>query len=116
LDELRFEDERFRPLEELRLRGTFAPFLRASDSPIAIACFRLVTLPPWPDFPRRSVPRFRRRIAPSTLFPAERPYLRPLDFLLDFFVVAMMPPECEPTELQPSATMHVQRRCRRAPW
>jgi hypothetical protein len=46
LDELRFEDERFRPREELRLLGTFAPFSRASESPIAIACLRLVTLPP----------------------------------------------------------------------
>jgi hypothetical protein len=45
-DEPRFDDERFRPLEELDLLGTFAPFLRASDNPIAIACLRLVTLPP----------------------------------------------------------------------
>jgi hypothetical protein len=43
--ELRFLDElRFR--DELRFLGTFAPFFRASESPIAIACFRLFTLPP----------------------------------------------------------------------
>jgi hypothetical protein len=31
---------------ELFFLGTFAPFFRASDSPIAIACLRLFTLPP----------------------------------------------------------------------
>jgi hypothetical protein len=47
--------------------GTLAPFSRASLSPIAMACLRLVTFPPEPD---RSVPRFRRRIALSTLVDA----------------------------------------------
>jgi hypothetical protein len=61
--------------------GTFAPFLRASESPIAIACFRLFTLPPFPPRPERSVPFFSRRMALSTAFPAALPYLRPLDFL-----------------------------------
>jgi hypothetical protein len=28
--------------------GTLAPFFRASESPIAIACLRLFTLPPLP--------------------------------------------------------------------
>src|SRR4051812_17825528 len=32
-------------------RGTFLPFLRASDSPIAMACLRLLTLPPLPPRP-----------------------------------------------------------------
>src|SRR4029077_3839753 len=59
----------------LLLRGTLAPFLRASESPMAIACFRLVTRPPFPAFPERSVPCFLRRIALSTLFPAALPYL-----------------------------------------
>src|SRR5262245_40371600 len=54
----------------LRL-GTFAPLLRASLSPIAIACFRLLTVPPDPLF---NVPRFRRRIADSTVFDAFLPY------------------------------------------
>ena len=31
--------------ELLFLFGALAPFLRASESPIAIACFRLVTFP-----------------------------------------------------------------------
>jgi hypothetical protein len=56
-----------------RLRGgTFAPFLRASDNPIAIACLRLFTVRPEPPLLR--VPRFRRRIADSTVFEALLPY------------------------------------------
>jgi hypothetical protein len=35
----------FRPDEDF-FRGTLAPFFRASDKPIAIACLRLFTLPP----------------------------------------------------------------------
>lgn len=58
--------------------GIFAPFFRASDSPMAIACFRLVTFPPVPPFPERSVPRFFRFIALSTLLLALLPYLRRL--------------------------------------
>src|SRR5437868_2718976 len=58
--------------------GTLAPFLRASDRPIAMACFRLFTRPPFPPFPDLSVPRFLRRMALSTVFPAALPYfLRP---------------------------------------
>jgi hypothetical protein len=56
------------------LRGTFAPFFRASDSPIAIACFRLFTVPPFPPFPDFNGPFLRRRIALATRFDAERPY------------------------------------------
>jgi hypothetical protein len=44
--------------------GTFAPFLRASDNPMAIACFRLVTFFPEPLL---SVPRFFRFIALFTV-------------------------------------------------
>jgi hypothetical protein len=73
----------------LRLRGTLAPSSRASESPIAIACLRLVTVPPCPALPRFSVPRFRRCIAFFTDFPAAFPYLRPP---LDRFVAAMSPP------------------------
>ena len=51
---------------ELDLRGTLAPFLRASESPIAIACLRLFTFPPLPLLPERSVPLFLRRIALAT--------------------------------------------------
>ena len=56
---------RFPPLD-LR-RGTFAPFLRASLRPIAIACLRLVTFRPDPLL---SVPFFLRRIVDLTFFEA----------------------------------------------
>jgi len=59
-------------LDELLL-GTFAPFFRASDNPIAIACFLLVTRPPCPDFPLINVPCFRRLMALSTDFDAASP-------------------------------------------
>jgi hypothetical protein len=57
-----------------RFLGTFAPFSRASDSAMAIACLRLFTR--LPDRPDRSVPRLRRRIALSTVFEAAFPYRR----------------------------------------
>jgi hypothetical protein len=56
------------------LRGTLAPFFRASERPIAIACFRLVTRPPFPAFPDRNVPWFLRRIALLTVFCDDFPY------------------------------------------
>jgi hypothetical protein len=53
--------------------------LRASDRPIAIACFRLFTV--FPLLPDLSVPFFLRRIALSTRFEAALPYFRrPEDF------------------------------------
>src|SRR5215813_7535785 len=55
------------------LRGTFPPARRASDSPIAIACFRLVTF--FPERPLLSVPLFLRCIADLTFLPAALPYL-----------------------------------------
>jgi len=60
--------------------GTRAPFLRASERPIAMACFLLFTLPPLPPRPERKVPFFLRRIALATVFPAPLLYLRRLDF------------------------------------
>jgi hypothetical protein len=57
------------------LRGTFAPFFRASDKPIAIACLRLLTV--FPLLPDLSVPFLRRRIALATRFDAAFPYFRP---------------------------------------
>src|SRR5260370_14051424 len=59
--------------EEDFLLGTFAPAFRASDSPIAIACFLLVTF--LPDRPLFRVPSFRSCIAFSTLSEAFLPYL-----------------------------------------
>ena len=55
------------------LRGTLPPALRASDSPIAIACFLLVTF--LPERPLLSVPFLRSCIAFSTFSPAFFPYL-----------------------------------------
>jgi hypothetical protein len=52
--------------------GTLPPSFRASDSPIAIACFLLVTFLPEPLF---SVPFLRSCIAFSTFFCAFLPYL-----------------------------------------
>jgi len=62
--------------------GTFAPFLRASERPMAMACFLLFTTPPLPPFPDRSVPCFLRRIALLTVLPAALPYLAIIASLL----------------------------------
>jgi len=68
------------------LAGTFFPALRASDNPIAIACFLLVTL--LPLRPLFNFPCFIARISRSTLFPAAGEYLRvDLLLLVDFFSV-----------------------------
>src|SRR5260370_31213189 len=72
--------------------GTLAPFFRASESPIAIACLRLFTAPPLPPFPERNVPFFLRRMALATVLPAALPYLRLLDFLCVFFLAIRFPP------------------------
>jgi hypothetical protein len=55
--------------------GTLAPFLRASERPMAIACFLLLTVPPLPPLPDFKVPRFLRRIALRTVLLAAFPYL-----------------------------------------
>jgi hypothetical protein len=67
--------------------GTLAPFFLASESPIAIACFRLLTFPPLPPLPDFNVPFLRRRIADSTRLLAAFPYLRLPD---DFFRAAIL--------------------------
>lgn len=72
--------------------GTLAPFFRASESPMAMACLRLFTTPPLPPLPDRSVPLFSRRTALSTLLPAAFPYLRPLLRELERFRVDIIPP------------------------
>jgi hypothetical protein len=59
------------------LRGTLAPERRASDKPIAIACLRLLTLRPLPDF---NLPRLSLCISFSTDFDAFGLYFLPLDF------------------------------------
>src|SRR6266446_2867705 len=60
--------------------GTLPPSFRASDNPIAIACFLLVTF--LPDRPLLSVPSFLSCIAFSTLSEAFLPYLAITLFLL----------------------------------
>lgn len=60
------------------LFGTLAPSLRASDKPIAMACFRLITF--LPERPLFSVPALRFFIARLTFFAAALEYL-------GFFVV-----------------------------
>src|ERR1700722_8882822 len=54
--------------------GTFAPAARASESPIAIACLRLLTVRPEPPLFR--VPAVRFFIARSTLLDAFLEYFR----------------------------------------
>jgi hypothetical protein len=56
-----------------RFLGTLAPRFLASDRPMAMACFRLLTFPPRPLGPLRNVPRLRRRMADSTLLLAAAP-------------------------------------------
>jgi hypothetical protein len=96
-DDLRDDDERleverlrdpddFREPDDLRA-GTFAPLLRASLSPMAIACFRLVTFRPELLL---SVPRLRRRIVDSTFLDADRPYFAMRSLLC---VVCMQTPD-----------------------
>lgn len=84
------------------LRGTFAPDLRASLIPMAIACLRLFTLLLPPDF---SLPCLYSRMTLPTLVCALRLYLRLLLELplvdecerLDFFLaeVEVAIPRCE---------------------
>jgi hypothetical protein len=50
---------------------------------------RLVTVPPLPPFPERSVPLFFRRIALATVLPAAFPYLRPDFFREELFLGAI---------------------------
>jgi hypothetical protein len=59
--------------------GTFLPLALASDSPIAIACLRLVTF--RPDRPLFSVPALRFFITRSTSVDAFFEYLRAIAFL-----------------------------------
>jgi len=63
-----FEEDFFE--DDLRA-GTFPPFSRASESPMAMACLRLVTFLPELLF---SVPFFFLCIALSTRFDAAFPY------------------------------------------
>jgi hypothetical protein len=65
-------------LDEDFFFGTLPPAFRASDNPIAIACFLLVTF--FPERPLLSVPFFRSCIAFSTFSCAFLPYLAIITF------------------------------------
>src|SRR5262245_66410468 len=102
-------DQRF----DLRLRddfrfGTFLPLRRASASPIAIACLRLVTF--FLLRPLLSVPFLRLRIARSTS----------LDALLEYFLAMTRPllRRCELAtgrRLPDPGPQHTRRPAARAP-
>ena len=84
---LRAEDQESRGVYFFLGAGTFFPSRRASERPMAMACFGFVTfLPLRPDF---NLPCFMARISRSTSLPADGEYLRPEDFFarleLDFF-------------------------------
>src|SRR5438045_7399382 len=64
--------------------GTFAPLLRASESPIAIACFRLFTV--FPLRPLFSLPRFFSCMALLTFFLAPLEYFVLTKFYLYSFI------------------------------
>jgi hypothetical protein len=59
--------------------GTFLPFARASDNPIAIACLRLLTF--LPERPLFKVPALRFFITRSTSAEAFLEYFRAMDYL-----------------------------------
>jgi len=63
----------------LRFFGTFARAARASESPMAIACLRLVTL--RPERPLLNVPALRSFIARPTLADAFFEYFRAMIIL-----------------------------------
>jgi hypothetical protein len=72
--------------DEVFFRGTFPPSFRASDNPIAIACFLLVTF--LPDRPLLSVPSFLSCIAFSTFLEAFLPYLAMAFFSFELFWIS----------------------------
>jgi hypothetical protein len=65
--------------------GTLAPILRASDRPIAIACFRLFTF--LPDRPLFNVPDLRFFMARPTFLDAPFEYFRFFAFLAILFIL-----------------------------
>jgi len=69
--------------DSLRRAGTLSPPLRASERPIAIACFGLLT--GLPDFPDLSLPSFISCIALLTFVAAFGPYCL-LDDLIGIFL------------------------------
>src|SRR5262245_7649576 len=68
------------------LRGTLPPARRASDNPMAMACFRLVTF--FPERPLLNVPLLRSPIAFLTFCCAFLPYLA-MDQLLQKCLIVL---------------------------
>ena len=69
--------------------GTFAPAARASESPIAIACLRLLTV--RPERPLFKVPALRFFIARSTVLDAFFEYFRVLRAMIFLPLVPAIP-------------------------
>ena len=61
--------------------GTFSPARRASDKPMAIACFRLLIV--LPELPLFKVPALRSCIVLATFFEAALEYLRAITASFD---------------------------------
>ena len=77
-------------LDDFLRAGTFAPSLRASDSPMAMACLRLVTF--LPERPERSLPLFISSMLRCTFLPAFLLERREL-FLPELFLPELFLPE-----------------------
>ena len=67
--------------------GTLSPSARASEMPIAMACSRLLTGPPFPPGPLFSSPSLNSCITRPTFFDAFLPNFLPPDFLAAVFLV-----------------------------
>jgi hypothetical protein len=80
--------------------GTLPPARRASESPIAIACLRLVTF--FPERPLFSVPALRSFIAFPTFSDAFLPYLFAMVDLLGHgrILVSCLPQTCDQSRRQ----------------
>src|SRR5262245_60477311 len=85
-DEARQTEPQTEPHLRADLRfGTFLPFLRASERPMAIACLRLLTV--LPLLPLFSASFLRLRMAPRTSLEAPREYRRAIWLFLHLFHV-----------------------------
>jgi hypothetical protein len=73
------------------LFGTFAPALRASDSPMAIAYFLLVTF--LPELPLRRVPALRSSVVFFTFVCAFLPYVAMTSPQVSSRLITIGPPD-----------------------
>jgi hypothetical protein len=98
-----FEEDFF--LEADFLAGTFAPALRASERPMAIACLRLVTF--LPDFPLLRVPCF---FSCMTFFTFDCAFLPYWAIVLSWAVRATYRIQCPPAHLEQDRFQMFQRK------